>query len=85
MFYAYVIKSESSGKIYVGQTNNPELRVKRHNGLLKNKVGSYTSMNKGPWKIVYVEKFETRTEAIKREKFLKSHIGRDWLKNKLGR
>ncbi|MBI2593495.1 GIY-YIG nuclease family protein [Candidatus Daviesbacteria bacterium] len=80
MFYVYVIKSESSGKIYIGQSNDLDLRFKRHNGKLPAKSGSYTKINKGPWKLVYKEEYATREDAVIREKYLKSHRGRDWLK-----
>lgn len=79
-YFTYVIKSEYNGKIYIGQTDNLELRLRRHNGTLPSKKGSYTRINKGPWRLVYHEVFNTRGEAIMREKYLKSHRGRDWLK-----
>lgn len=82
-YFTYVIQSECSGKIYIGQTDNLELRLRRHNGTLPTNKRSYTKLNKGPWKIVYHEEFNTRSEAILREKQLKSHGGRDWLKSKL--
>lgn len=71
--------------MYIGQTENLERRLQRHNGSLASNSNSYTKINKGPWQIVYTEKFNTRKEAINREKYLKSHIGRDWIKAKLGR
>ncbi|MBI2327422.1 GIY-YIG nuclease family protein [Candidatus Curtissbacteria bacterium] len=85
MFTVYVIQSQTSGKKYTGQTSDLELRLKRHNGDMKSKLTSYTKINKGPWEIIYKEEFNTRQEAIKREKYLKSHAGRDWLNNYLGR
>lgn len=81
MYFTYVIRSETSGKIYVGQTDNLEERLEWHNGKKLAKRGSYTKLNKGPWKVVYKEEFKTRKEAIERETFLKSHQGRDWLRN----
>jgi putative endonuclease len=33
-----------------------------------------------PWDIHYVETFETKTEALKRENFFKSIDGYNWLK-----
>lgn len=75
MFYVYVLKDEQSGKIYTGQTADPEKRLLRHNGELKSKARSYTKINK--------EEYTTRSEVLLREKYLKSHIGRDWLKNKI--
>ncbi|MDD5415852.1 MAG: GIY-YIG nuclease family protein [Candidatus Daviesbacteria bacterium] len=85
MYSVYVIKSKTTGKIYIGQTGNLESRLARHNGLLPSKIKSYTKINKGPWNVVYKEEYNTRQEALKREKYLKSHIGRDWLKNILVR
>lgn len=83
MFWVYVIKN-NSGKIYIGQTANLEQRLKRHNRVLKSKPRSYTRINKGPWRVAYNEQYAIREEALRREKYLKSHIGRNWLKTILG-
>lgn len=72
MFHAYVIKNNIKGKIYIGQTSDLENRLKRHNGLLK---------NKGLWILAYSEKYDTRQEAMKREKWLKSGVGREYIKS----
>jgi predicted GIY-YIG superfamily endonuclease len=37
----------------------------------------------GTWRLVYTEQFETRVEALRREKQLKSYRGRVFLKEKL--
>ena len=39
---------------------------------------------RGPWELIYWEEFKTRTEAIKREHFLKSGKGREFLRLKFG-
>jgi putative endonuclease len=83
MFYSYVLKNQQNGKIYIGQTCNLDERLKRHNGILKNRSTSYTSKNKGIWEIIYNEFFETRKEAVKREKELKSYKGREFIKEVL--
>ena len=75
MFYVYVIRSVSSGKHYIGQTNNIRRRLDEHNF----GKGRYTN-NRGPWKVVYKEQFDTRSEAMRREKFLKSGKGRELMK-----
>ncbi|PJC28177.1 endonuclease [Candidatus Shapirobacteria bacterium CG_4_9_14_0_2_um_filter_39_11] len=80
MFYVYVVKSETTGKIYIGYTSNLEVRLKRHNQELPTKKESYTYLNKGPWQTVYKEEYKTRQEAIKREKQLKSAGGRKFIK-----
>jgi len=83
MYYVYVLLSESTDKIYIGQTNNTVIREKRHNNELPSKSRSYTHKNKGPWRIVYTEKFATRKEAMRREKELKSSRGRAYIREVL--
>ena len=78
MFTVYVLKSASNGRHYVGQTEDLERRLlEHHTGLAK-----YTR-NRGPWRIVYQEQYSARAEAMKKERFLKSGQGREWLKSKL--
>jgi putative endonuclease len=81
-FFAYVIKNSNTGKIYIGQTSNLKNRIDRHNGLLKNKLSSFTSKNKqnGLWILIYFEELSDRKAAIKREKELKSYRGREFIK-----
>jgi putative endonuclease len=80
MFYIYIIKNNERSKIYIGHSSDLKNRLKRHNGLLKNKTKSFTSKNKGIWKLIHNEKYKTREEAIKREKWLKSGVGREYIK-----
>ncbi len=80
MFIAYVIMNEND-KIYIGQTSDLGKRMKRHNGLLESKKKSFTSKNKGIWKVVYSEVFNFRKEAVNREKQLKSFQGRKFIRN----
>ncbi|MBI2442438.1 MAG: GIY-YIG nuclease family protein [Candidatus Levybacteria bacterium] len=86
MFFVYVLKNDWSNKIYVGQTIDLETRLRKHNGLLRSKLNSYTMLNKGSgtWIVIYKEEYLTRHESLKREKYLKSHAGRDWLKKHMG-
>lgn len=80
MFNVYVLRSESTGRIYIGHTKDYEKRTKRHNQELPLNKKSYTYKNKGPWLLVYKEEFKTRVEAKKREKQLKSYRGREYIK-----
>jgi putative endonuclease len=43
----------------------------------------YTYKQKGPWRLIYSEEHATRSEAMKREKFLKSGQGREWIKDNI--
>ena len=75
MFYeVYVLKSLVDAIRYIGSGESAQERLRRHN------KGDY-QFTKGhrPWKIIYIEKFKTRSEAVIREKFLKSGQGRKWL------
>ena len=81
-YTVYVITNENN-KIYIGQTNDLEKRLLRHNDILPNKNSSYTHRMNGKWELVYQEEFRTRTEAIQREKQLKSYKGRLFIKNQI--
>ena len=80
MFTVYAIASETTGKIYIGQTIDLAVRLKQHNSEGSGHLGQFTKQNKGPWRLVHKEEFETRTNAIKREKQLKSFRGREFIK-----
>ena len=78
MYTVYVLKSLATGQFYTGQTENLSRRLKEHNEGLS----EYTK-GRGPWELVYYEEYETRSEAMSREKFLKSGKGREWLQDKI--
>jgi putative endonuclease len=78
MNYIYVLKSKKDLKRYIGLTNNLERRLLLHNsGKVK------ATKNRRPFELIYFEKFENRTKAAKREKFLKSGKGREYLNSNL--
>ena len=81
MAKVYILKSSSTDKIYIGCTDNIEKRLLTHNGILLHDKKSYTYKQKGPWVVVYTEKCNDMSEARKREKYLKSGRGREFLKN----
>ena len=71
MLFVYILESEKDNSFYIGQTDDLQKRLNFHNqGLSK-----YTS-RKTLWRIVYFEKYNTRTEAIQREQFLKKQRNR---------
>ncbi|MDP2676267.1 MAG: GIY-YIG nuclease family protein [bacterium] len=75
MSFVYVLKSLRNGKRYTGSTELlPKERLKQHNyGASK-----FTKRN-GPFELIYQEGCDNKTEARKRENFLKSGIGRKYL------
>jgi putative endonuclease len=78
MFIVYVLYNSVADKFYVGQTQNLDARLAAHNN--KHKTMSYTARFKGEWKVIYTESLPTRSEALKREKQLKSHQGREYIR-----
>ena len=83
MFYVYAIYNKERNKIYIGQTADIEKRLKRHNSELKSKLSSFTSKNAGDWELIYSEEVDTRENAMKREKQLKTSKGRLFIKSLL--
>ena len=77
MFYVYVLYSREYNKIYVGFTSDLEARLNHHNHPLNN---GWTARYK-PWGIIYNEAFESKKDAMTREKQLKSAKGRQFIKS----
>ena len=78
MFFVYVLKSEKDGNLYIGMTNDLGRRLNEHN-CGRNLSTKY----RRPFRLIYSEKLSDRAQARYREKFLKSGIGREWIKNNL--
>jgi len=74
MYEVYVLKSIKDGIRYTGSGNDAQERLRRHN------KGDYR-FTKGhrPWQLIYKEEYQTRSEAVRRERFLKSGQGRKFL------
>jgi len=66
MYYVYILLCRD-GSYYTGSTNDVEKRFKDH---LKGRGARYTKSHK-PVKIIYEEKFNTKSEALKRETEIK--------------
>ncbi len=67
MYHLYILHSETSGKYYIGQTNNIDRRLEEHNSL---SINSFTSKYR-PWSLMISIPFENRSQAMKAEKYLK--------------
>jgi putative endonuclease len=66
MFYLYIIYSVSLDQFYIGQTQNLEDRLFRHNN-----SGSKSTKKAKDWVLKYTESFSTRSEAVQRETQIK--------------
>ncbi|MCX6151544.1 MAG: GIY-YIG nuclease family protein [Ignavibacteriales bacterium] len=63
----YILQSLKDGRYYIGSTSDVRKRFEYHN---TGRTG-YTKKYQ-PWVLIYFEEFETRAEAVRREKYLKS-------------
>jgi putative endonuclease len=81
IFWVYILQSETTSETYVGQTADLERRLAEHNDL-ENRRTLHTKRRKGPWKLLHSETFATRV-AMKRERELKSGVGREWIRREL--
>ena len=77
MWYVYVLQNKA-GRWYTGSTNDLRKRILKHNSG-KNKSTKYGV----PWEIIYYEACLAKEDARAREKYLKSGMGRRYLKNRL--
>jgi putative endonuclease len=80
MFFVYVLKSAEHYRFYVGMAQNVQRRLKEHN---RGKTKSTKAWR--PWQLFFFESFSSRHEARKREKYLKSGYGKQWIKHKWSR
>lgn len=78
MIYTYVLKSEVNGKMYTGSTNDLRKRLKLHN-----EGRNITTRRDKPYRVVYYEACLDDHDARMREKYLKSGMGKRYLKNRL--
>ena len=79
MFTVYVLYSEKFDKIYIGYTSDLKQRFLSHNELAHK---GYTVKFR-PWKIVYTESFVNKSDALKREKQLKTSRGRFFIRKEI--
>ena len=78
MYFVYVLHSEKDGNLYTGYTQNLELRFEQHS---KGQVES--TKNRRPFKLIYFEACLEQSDALKREKYLKTYYGKMFLGKRL--
>ncbi|HLW09280.1 MAG TPA: GIY-YIG nuclease family protein [Fermentimonas sp.] len=77
-YYTYVLQSEKDKKFYTGYTRDINLRFEQHS---KGLVDS--TKDRRPLKLIYYEACLDRKDALHREKYLKRHYGKMFIKNRL--
>ena len=74
MYYTYIIQSQKNDRFYIGSCHDIDIRIERHN------AGATPSTKSGRrWKLVYSESFQTNSEALKREREIKSKKSRKYI------
>ena len=78
MYYTYILLSEKDNQFYAGYTQNLKLRFEQHSkGLVE------PTKNRRPLKLIYYEACLNQKDALKREKYFKTHYGKMFLRNRL--
>ena len=82
-YYTYILQSRTTGRFYIGQTHDLNDRLQRHNS-----GRSKATKHGGPWVVYFQKEFETRSEAIRLELFLKGlknhRLIQEWIENQSG-
>lgn len=80
MYYTYVLQSLKSGRFYTGSTDDLRRRLSQHN----TGKSIFTKKDK-PYELIYYESCKNEQDARSRESYLKSGMGKRYLKNRLKR
>jgi len=77
--FVYVLYSPTFDQVYIGYSKDVDARFLSHNKLAK----KGWTIRFRPWTLVHTEAFESKKEAMAREKQLKSAQGRAWIRNEI--
>lgn len=77
-YYTYVLRSEKDKKLYYGYTEDLKLRIEQHNN------GEVDSTKfRRPLALIYFEACLSKEDALRREKYFKTHYGRMFINKRL--
>jgi putative endonuclease len=76
--FVYALQSERDKGLYIGMAADVAKRLKEHNAGYNRSTRS-----RRPFRMIYTEECSSRIKAREREKFLKSGIGRDFLRSRI--
>ncbi len=77
-FYTYILISQKDEEFYTGVTNNLKRRFEKHNAGFV-----LSTKHRIPLKLIYFEGCLDKNDAYRREKYLKTGMGKRFLKNRL--
>jgi putative endonuclease len=78
-YYVYILRSLKNNDLYVGSTDDIENRLKRHNSGFIKSTKPYR-----PWELLEYKDYNSRSEAVKNERFFKTGQQKELLKRKYG-
>lgn len=78
MNYVYTLLSGKDGNFYTGSTSDLKRRLKEHNA-----GGVNSTKNRRPLELIYYEACLNVEDSRQRERYLKSGMGKKYLKNRL--
>lgn len=78
MYFVYVLRSQKDEQLYTGFTDNLERRLKDHNNGFEPSTRS-----RRPFDLIYYESCVCKQDALSREKYLKSGIGKKFIQYRL--
>lgn len=77
-YYTYVLISEKDNNFYIGTTHNLKMRLQQHNdGLVS------STKYRRPLKLIYFEGCLNKDDAYRRERYLKTGMGKRYIRNRL--
>ena len=80
MQYTYVLRSLKSGRLYTGYTSDLRKRFSQHNA-----GKSFYTKRDTPYSLIYYEACYNEDDAKIRERYLKTGMGKRYIKNRLKR
>ena len=78
--YVYVLRSKKDGKWYTGCTSDLRKRFEQHRD-----GKSTATKGRGPFEVIYYEAARDKDDAFNRERYLKTGMGKRYLRNRLKR
>lgn len=79
MFWTYVLENERDKSWYIGYTSDLRRRIAEHQA----GIGCQTTSRKEGWRLMYCEGYLDQKDAEGRERYLKSGVGRTYLKKQM--
>ncbi len=80
MYWVYILQN-SSGKFYIGHTDDLACRLHSHNRI--DQVRGKFTRKSGPWELVWSEEHNSRAAASARERQIKAMKSSRWIREHL--